>query len=31
MSEPLLDLLYLNILHRPAKEALQRADRVAKI
>jgi hypothetical protein len=31
MGEPLLDLLNLEILHRPAKETLQRADCVAKI
>jgi hypothetical protein len=31
MSEPLLDLLNLKILHRPAKETLQRAGCVAKI
>jgi hypothetical protein len=31
ISEPLLDLLNLEILHSPAKETLQRADCVAKI
>jgi hypothetical protein len=31
MSEPLLDLLNLDILHRPAKETLQRAGCIAKI
>ena len=31
ISKPLLDLLNLEILHRPAKETLQRADCVAKI
>lgn len=31
MGEPLLYLLNLEILHRPAKETLQRADCVAKI
>ena len=31
MSEPLLDLLNLGILHGPAKETLQRADGVTKI
>jgi hypothetical protein len=31
MGEPLLDLLDLDILQRPTKKALQRANRVAKI
>jgi hypothetical protein len=31
MSEPLLDLLNLEILHSPAKETLQRAGCVAKV
>jgi hypothetical protein len=31
MSEPLLDLLNFDILYRPTKEALQRADGVTKI
>jgi hypothetical protein len=31
MSEPLLDLLNLEILHSPAKKTLQRAGCVAKI